>query len=458
MAVDEARLVVTGTDSFSPREFRADPAAITFLADRITTLNRQLASGAPPLPEDVDLHDLLVSRSSPYIQPAGSCGGGCSCSAFTPRKRVELFLLLAQYCNLGCVYCLEGDDTYQIKRRLRMSEETALAAADRVVEMLGPGDTLTVTFFGGEPLLNWRTAEAAIAHIKRLCIEKMVTLQFGVQTNLTFLPPTFIETARNENMIVMCSLDGPEAVHNDLRPHRDRSANSHRMTVEKLALLREAGVPFNLRATITSRNADILCEVADHHKELGALGTVFGLLRPVNSDAIVFDKALAPSPEVLSRSFAELYDHHPEIVEETILGLLSQMRPGIIKSAACGAASMGTPTIDSNGDVYSCVWFVGQPDRIIGNVRDPNFLNATAVDRNRDEFENAVDPVCAACDYLPICRGGCSATRIVADNGDAGRWAKDIQRDQQCSLVKTLTTRVLLDHERWEHPEVQRTP
>lgn len=445
IAEDDGRLVVTQTHSFSPKEFRADPAALSFLSSRIVALNERVLAGLSPAAEDQTLFEMLTDSDTPIADVAPGCGGGCSCSALTPTKRVELFLLLAQFCNLGCVYCFDGTETYQIKRRLRMTEETAIAAADRIIDMLGAGDTLTVTFFGGEPLLNWRTAEKVIKHVKQRCLVKLIALHFAVQTNLTFLPSNFVEIAKRENMIVMCSLDGDEEIHNSLRPHQDKAANSYRMTIEKLAVLREAGVPFILRSTLTSANARRLCDVADHHKSLGAAGIVFGLLRPINSDGIVFANSLAPSREDLSYSFARLYHEHPEIVAETVQGMISQMHAEN-ETYSCGAASMGTPAVDSNGDVYSCVFFVGRPDRVIGNVHAAGFLDPGAITRNTDAFDNAADPVCKTCDYFTVCRGGCSATRIISEDSGAGTDARMLQRNQQCALIKGLMREVLLAH------------
>ena len=71
---------------------------------------------------------------------------------------------------------------------------------------------------------------------------------------------------------------------------------------------------------------------------------------------------------------------------------------------------MTTPTVDANGDIYSCAWFLGQPNRLIGNAFDDMPVAETIVERNRRDFSEDTDPVCAACDYFSVCRGGCAAT------------------------------------------------
>ncbi len=440
------RLVITPTTGFSPKEFVADEKALKFLEDCVETLNRKLARDGDMSEEEGDLLEVLLSSPpTPNQSSSGKCGGGCSCPTGTAQKSVELFLILAQFCNLGCTYCLDGQETYQTHRHLRMSEETARIAINRMLETLRAGDTLTITFFGGEPLLNWKTAKSTIEHAKERCLEKLVQVQFAIQTNLTFLPQDFVETALAANLQIVCSIDGPEEVHNALRPHRDRSANSYRMTAARLAVLQENGVLFTLRATITSMNAGRLLEVANHHSEMGAAGTIFGLFRPVNSDGYIFNDALAPDMTELAISFEELYHQRPDIVQEIVDSLLSRMQIDATVRA-CGAAYMATPTIDANGDLYSCAWFVGQADKLIGNIRDEQFMRPAAVQRNFDQFDNRLDPVCGACDYYAVCRGGCAATRLALGEDSVSNQTNSVLRDQQCALVKTVMRQILLEH------------
>ncbi|MDW9481845.1 SPASM domain-containing protein [Sinorhizobium meliloti] len=444
VASEPGRTVVTPTDAFSPSEFRADEAALSYLRSCISRINKHLSKGVPLEGEDLYLAEMLrPDRRQEAPVKEGKCGGGCSCSVTAEHKSVELFLLLAQFCNLGCVYCLDGSETYQTSRHLRMSPEVSRLAIDRIVETLRPGDTLNVTFFGGEPLLNWPTAKSTIEYARMVCLEKLVSLNFGIQTNLTFLPRDFISAAKDENITIICSLDGPEGVHNALRPHRDKSANSYRMTCSRLAELRAGGVPFQLRATITSLNVKLLPEIADLHASLGAGGTIFGMLRPVNSDGFVFDISLAPDLDDLEASFRRLHLSHPEIFEDVTNGILSRMRPEGA-GRACGAAYMNTPTVDANGDVYSCSWFVGQPEKLIGNLRDRTFLREEAVASNYQEFDNRQDPVCSACDYYAVCKGGCAATRLASGGGEDAERAISIMRGQQCTLVKTVVDGLLL--------------
>jgi uncharacterized protein len=101
----------------------------------------------------------------------GSCGskGGCESESveaatlgtvaeavrgneFARRlpKMSYMELILTDQCNLRCSYCFEKD-----KNPHNMSDETALAAVDFLMEESGPMKRVTILFFGGEPLLRF---------------------------------------------------------------------------------------------------------------------------------------------------------------------------------------------------------------------------------------------------------------------------------------------------------------
>ncbi|PBB66393.1 hypothetical protein CK228_22870 [Mesorhizobium sp. WSM4312] len=442
-ASEKGRIVATPTDRFAPVEFRGGPDAIDYITATLTSTNERLADREPLSPhEEQLLKHVLQADSGSAIQQTTSCGG-CSCTAVGQSKSIELFLLLSQYCNLGCVYCLDGDESYQKRRHLKMPLETAKQAISRFSKDLGPRDRFAITLFGGEPLLNWEVVPDIVSHAKEVCRDSLLPLRIAVQTNLTFIPPGFIELAAKENIEIISNIDGPPEIHNRMRPHRGRGSNSYSMTVKNLEKLQQSGVPFSLRATITSLNAGRLVEVADLHRSLGAAGTIFGVLRPVNSDGFVFDPSLAPSNEDLGRSMRQLYWERPEIVRDTLEGLFGRM---VMQRStrACGAAEMATPTVDANGDVFSCAWFVGQPARLIGNVREETLLRETAVRRNFEDFDGTKDPVCARCEYFALCRGGCSATRLNTCGTPGEEFATAVVRNQQCSIVKNLLGEALL--------------
>ena len=81
-------------------------------------------------------------------------------------KANSVTLNVTNNCNLDCVYCFEKEKTSAM-----MPPEIAIEAIDKMYNKLKGREAFTINFFGGEPLLNWKTIKAVIDH----CNEKKYT-------------------------------------------------------------------------------------------------------------------------------------------------------------------------------------------------------------------------------------------------------------------------------------------
>ena len=71
-------------------------------------------------------------------------------------SQLRLTVLTTLQCNFACDYCIQGDHGDYNASAHKMTPETAARVADwaeRELDRLAP-ESLVVTFFGGEPLLN----------------------------------------------------------------------------------------------------------------------------------------------------------------------------------------------------------------------------------------------------------------------------------------------------------------
>jgi sulfatase maturation enzyme AslB (radical SAM superfamily) len=98
--------------------------------------------------------------------------GGSREGRFQGKNELSMYLLLTQYCNLSCIYCLNGVESYKKRSLPRMGDRVAFQAAETQLEALAPNGTLRVVFFGGEPLLNWPLAKRFITYCETELKEK----------------------------------------------------------------------------------------------------------------------------------------------------------------------------------------------------------------------------------------------------------------------------------------------
>ena len=134
-------------------------------------------------------------------------------------RLTTMALMISQRCNLNCVYCYGGNGTHG--HASEMSEPTARAAVDWLLEQAGPERSLDLVFFGGEPLLNLPVLEATVAHAERRAAESGKRFDLSVTTNATLITDRFLDYCLDHRIRLSLSIDGDVAVQDEQRPFRD---------------------------------------------------------------------------------------------------------------------------------------------------------------------------------------------------------------------------------------------
>lgn len=330
------------------------------------------------------------------------------------RDRLTAYVLLTEACNLNCIYCLNGEHTYHRNGRSLMTSETALASVVRCLDQLDQGGHLEVAFFGGEPLLNWRLLKEVIeqceTELKPRYSDKKIT--YHLTSNLTISPPDLVDVVLKHRIPVMCDVDGPPEIHDRCRPYRS-GRPSHARTAKTIRRLVEAGTPVALRATVTALNEDHIFEIAAHHKELGVAHSAFVPVSPIDSDGEFLPEEMLPDLDKLVVNLAALYRSGMWDKDKLFPfnQYVQQLRPGSRQITACAAPSGTTPVIRVDGDVYLCIYLVGQEKFRYGNLAGP-WDDAMLDDLTRRLHVDNMDR-CRACPWRYSCGGGCPVTSLV---------------------------------------------
>lgn len=129
---------------------------------------------------------------------------------------LQITLELTEKCNLRCGYCIYNSN-YELKRNhgdTVMSWNTCRAAIDYLNMHSTNSESVAITFYGGEPLLEFKKIKKSIEYGKSVIQNKK--LRFSLTTNLTLITKEMAEYfASVENLSIVCSLDGPKDL-NDL--------------------------------------------------------------------------------------------------------------------------------------------------------------------------------------------------------------------------------------------------
>ena len=147
----------------------------------------------------------------------------------------NIALFVTQYCNLNCIYCYGHGGEYGKKGA--MEEKTAFQAVDWLIEKSEKYMDLSISFFGGEPLLNYELIKKVVSYSKKKGKEKNKRFKYSITTNGTLLNDKIINYFKENKFSVVFSFDGPKEIQDKNRPCNDSKKSSYNMAVEHLPKL-----------------------------------------------------------------------------------------------------------------------------------------------------------------------------------------------------------------------------
>ena len=387
---------------------------------------------------DSGLRDLLVRF---HILIEGNESLPLSHQKFNLESKTDfgIYLLVTQNCNLGCTYCL-GKGTEYLDGRT-MSVEVAERAIRSGLDTISPNGALQLIYFGGEPLLNWKLIKHCLSFAKREgSLQPDRKIKHHITTNLTLLPPDFIEIAKEYHLTVLVDVDGPCSTHDKMRPFRNGSP-SYARVMDNLDVLAREGIYFEIRATITSENVNELQAIQAHHHKLKPRCCALPTLTPVDASGRPLDPATYPDPATYRRELNKVAD-------EGLFDLSSLCPTNVVAARmlrfefvtyGCGMLMGNTAAVSHDGTVYPCIYLVSRPDFVLGNLAEAsnpfiqiNYSRLFEKWKRRlhvDEMEK-----CNGCAIRYLCGGGCPLRIMALDEmTEPHRIAREYFREISCA-------------------------
>lgn len=355
------------------------------------------------------------------------------------KKDLGLYMLVTQKCNLGCTYCLGDNPSYLNQHSMDFTiAKLALEKSARAMRKKG---NIQIIYFGGEPLLNWALIKQCIEFVENeLKMQFDVNFKHHVTTNLTTLPSDFIEVAEKHNVSILVDIDGRCDLHNKMRPYRNGNG-SYDSIIKNLEKISKSDIYYELRATVTSENVEYLPGILKHHRNLNPAACAFPTLIPVNSEGLPLNSNMFPDPDVYS---AKLKD----VIKEQLFDLSCVCPSNVISARmlrgeyvvyGCGMILGNTAVVNHNGDIFPCIYFVGQKEFCLGNLeKDHNPLSQENWYEKfwlKHERKLHVDNLneCHNCAIRYYCGGGCSVRMLSLQCNDlASKNAKDYFYNINC--------------------------
>jgi uncharacterized protein len=148
----------------------------------------------------------------------------------------QLILDLTNQCNMRCKYCIySGKYRYERSHRdSNMPLETAIKAVDYFMNCSSKSEKPDVTFYGGEPFLEFELFRYIIDYVK----SKSNNYNFSLTTNGTLLNAEVASYLIKNDISINVSLDGPKHVHDKNRVLLNGSG-SYELVMNNLKYIKE---------------------------------------------------------------------------------------------------------------------------------------------------------------------------------------------------------------------------
>ena len=329
-------------------------------------------------------------------------------------------------CNARCYYCYEQGIEFSM-----MSRETA----DVLVDFLDkhcPERKLTLTWFGGEPLM----ARDMMDYISRLLLSRGIEILSVITTNGYLIDDEVIEKSKTYWNIrrFQITIDDIGDAYNQIKAFVEPGNAFERVTgnIEKLL---QNDIKVNIRINFDPNHIEGTLKTIDYLQErFGKYPCFFmyvAAINDMNVESVLNgfeDKREHPyltllrkmkdlgflCPTSLSDELETKFDD-----EETLRYLNLRSRP-----IACYATCLNKFVVDPEGNFYKCHRLLGRGEKFIcGNIYEGIKYNQAYkmfVDGKLSSHN------CDSCSLLPMCQGGCKVKAMFYGE------------DQACIANKTI--------------------
>lgn len=319
-------------------------------------------------------------------------------------QRFSGLVVLNLDCNLGCAYCYEG----ALKGKHFMAEDTA----DRLIDVLarGPiahGKEVSLTFYGGEPLLSVPLIKRIAGQIQTLASEGGLSFSFSLMTNGTLLTRRRVEELLPFGLKgATVTLDGPREIHDAARPFIDGRGSFDVImgNLKEIAGL----IALQIGGNFTRDNYTEFPRLFD---VLVAEGLTPDRLGPMQFSPVM----TALSGRALPEFTGGCVSASEPWVAEAILFLREELLlrgfdPPKMEPHICAVETDDNLVVNYDGTFYKCPALIGIEGLEVGDVErgvcDHRVAHGSGIWQN-DE--------CLDCSYLPLCFGGCRYLSLLQD-------------------------------------------
>lgn len=317
------------------------------------------------------------------------------------HRGLKYVIALTNDCQAHCNYCFEKG----IDRSSYMSLETAEKVVRYIAGQMeqSVASSVQVTFFGGEPLMNFEVLSYLGTELHRLCGEKNTPFVANIITNGIALDTEKAKAMASFGVkFAQITLDGTREEYKQAK-----GVDAFDIVINNITQAASI-LPIDIRLNITRDNAKnitvLIDELLNTHDLAGKVQIT--LAQVVDYVGCQFNSALCLDnmeyAQYLRDSFIAFSGHSKKSLRA------SHLLPKVLRTF-CGMENCMQFVIGTDGELYKCEHNVGKPAAIVGDIEVGPYYSDLEM-----SFYSQIPEKCVEerCPFLPMCLGGCVNERV----------------------------------------------
>lgn len=310
-----------------------------------------------------------------------------------------LNLFFTNKCNLACTYCFVDKKN---QRKASLDEVSLKRSVDLLFDYTGINKT--ISFKGGEPLLEWLLLKKTCLYAEKEAKTKGLNLNLEIVTNGTLLTQQMVDFFIEHKVFLKISIDGKKESHDKSRLLAGKNSGStFDLVFENIKKIDWKGMNIAASMVIVPGTAERLVENLKFLNEKGFIQIDFYLDMYANwtkADILKLKKSLKD----FKKYYVETFMHKKNIFKSVLLdSIVNELK--LDRSKNCFSLQ-----VSAEGNVYMCdkVFSLKKESRgrysvgnVSGGIDDKKRLLILAELRSKFAKESKLK--CVKCAYQKYC-------------------------------------------------------
>ena len=220
------------------------------------------------------------------------------------RNIAKVTLQVTQNCNLRCSYCVYSNDSYNQRSHSgkRMSLKTAKQSIDFLLKHSIDVEKVNVSFYGGEPLLEFDLIKKIVEYTSIESAGKITT--YNLTTNGTLMTEEMVKFFLKYDVSVLISIDGPKEIHDESRKFAISGEGSFDVIMKNVITLTKKHPEFekllSFNMVINPQNDyDYINSIKSNYNEIRNINIKSSMIDDINS----IEKTIASEEYMIKQNY-----------------------------------------------------------------------------------------------------------------------------------------------------------